>query len=156
MIISSKKRAGMSLVEVVISSAIVLLISMAFISINLLYLKTSDTSIKTVKATYLIEEGVEAVNFLKDKDWAGLGVVGVNYYLVWIGTTWQATTTKSYIDQVFERKYSFENVNRDSNMNITLVGGTVDLNTRKLTVQVSWSDISGTTTKSMSSYLMKP
>ena len=146
----------MSLVEVIIASAIVLMLSLIFISVNLNYYKSSETSLKTVKATFLAEEGTEAVNFIKNQDWNNLGTVGTNYYLVWINGVWTATTTKNYIDQVYERKYYTENVNRDSNSDIILAGGTLDPNTRKLTVAVSWVDASGTTTKAISSYVFKP
>lgn len=150
------KKTGMSLVEVVIGSAIVLLMSAVLVSANVAYFKTSRSNLKTIKATYLIEEGIEAVNFIKNSDWNNLGNVNTNYYLIWTGDSWSATTTINYIDQIYERKFATENVNRDSNDDIVLSGGTIDPNTRKLTVQVSWVDTSGTITKSIYSYLTKP
>ena len=64
-----KKKGGMSLVEVIIASAIVLLLSAVLISANLSYLKTANTNLKNIKAIYLAEEGIEVVNFLKSKKW---------------------------------------------------------------------------------------
>ena len=145
----------MSLIEVIIASAIVLALSLVLISVNLAYLKTSKSTLEIVKATYLAEEGIETVNFLKNKDWANLGAVSTNYYLWWTGVTWVSTTTKSYIDQVYERKFFTENVNRDASSDITSGAGTLDANTRKLTVQVTWLSNGATTTKSISTYLMK-
>lgn len=150
-----KQKSGMSLVEVIIASAIVLSLSLILISVNLTYLKTTEINLKSVKSTYLIEEGIETVNFLKNNDWANLGNLGTTYYLIWTGSAWAATTTQSYVDQIFERKFITESVNRDSNNDIVLINGILDTNTRKLTVSVSWIDASGTTTKSISSYLMK-
>ena len=151
-----KKNAGMSLVEIIIASAIVLVLSVILISANLIYYKTSTTNIKTVQATYLLEEGIEAVNYIKNSDWDNLNTVDTNYYLAWDGQTWQATSTQVIIDGIFERKFFTEVVNRDANDDMA-VSGTPDSNTRKLTVQVSWLDSTGTTTiKYLSSYIVKP
>lgn len=150
-----KEKTGMSLIEVVITSAIILLISSVLISTNLAYFKTTNSNQKTIKATYLIEEGIEAVNFLKNKSWSNLGTVNTDYYLIWSSDTWLAITTKITVDQNYERKFFTENVNRDSNNDIVLNSGTADINTRKLTVQVSWTDALGTKTKEISSYVIK-
>ncbi len=149
-----KKKSGMSLVEVIIALAITLLISSVLVFANLTYFRTSTDSIKDIKAIYLTEEGVEVITFLA-KDWNNLGEVDVDYYLFWTGLTWVATTTENYIDQIYKRKFFTEVVNRDNNNDIVLSGGSPDLNTRKLTVQVAWSDNKSTSTKSISSYLMK-
>lgn len=141
--------------EVIIASAIVLLISIVLISANLSYYRTSASNLKNIKATYLIEEGIEVANFLKNNDWLSLGDINTDYYLVWSGLAWSATTSQTYVDQVFNRKYITENVYRDANSDIAL-NGTVDENTRKLTVQVSWQDTqTNNITKFISSYLMK-
>jgi type II secretory pathway pseudopilin PulG len=149
------RSGGMSLIEVVIASAIILLISVVLISANYTYFNTSNANLKTVKAIYLVEEGVEAVNFIKNNNWINLGTVGTNYYLTWQNNTWQATTTKDFIDGVYERKFVTEDVYRDGEDDIVLAGGTSDSNTRKLTVSVSWFDNSGTTTKTISVYVFK-
>jgi type II secretory pathway pseudopilin PulG len=146
----------MSLIEVVIASALVLLLSGVLISVNLTYLRTANTNLKAVKAIYLAEEGVEAVNFFKNNNWNDLGPVGVDYYLTWQNSKWVATTTENIVDQTYVRKFHTESVNRDSNDDITLVGGSLDSNTRKLVVEVSWFDGTATTTKLISSYFMKP
>lgn len=151
----SRKKQGLSLVEVIIASAIILFLAVVLVSANLAYFKSAGTNLKNVKAIYLAEEGVEAVNFLKNKAWAGLGTVGTDYYLLWNGTTWLSTTTPNVIDQLYRRKFVTESVNRDASSDITVSGGTPDANTRKLTVSVSWTDASGTTTKTLSAYLMK-
>ena len=145
----------MSLIEVVIASAIVLLLSAVLVSANFAYLRTFNTSLKTIKAVYLVEEGIEAVNLIKNNDWNGLGNIGTDSYLVWNGTTWLSTTSQSMVDQIYERKFMTEEVYRDSSDDIVLAGGTLDSNTRRLTVSVSWLDNSATTTKSISTYIMK-
>jgi prepilin-type N-terminal cleavage/methylation domain-containing protein len=155
MFILFKNKSGMSLVEVIIASAIVLLISSFLITTNLTYFKTSNSNLKSIKAIYLAEEGVEAVNFIAD-DWNSLGENDTDYYLIWDGSVWLATTTQNYIDEVYDRKFITESVERNSADEIVLAGGVVDSNTRKVTVHVSYLDTSGTTTKSISTYVFKP
>lgn len=139
MIIFSKNKSGMSLVEVIIASAVVLLISTILISTNLTYFKTSNNNLKSVKAIYLAEEGIEVVNFLAGEDWNNLEDI-----------------SNEYIDEIYERKFFIESVNRDSNDQIVLIGGNTDNNTRKITVYVSYFDTLGTTTKSISAYIFNP
>lgn len=145
----------MSLVEVVIAAAIILLISSALITADLAYLKTARTNLATTKAIYLLEEGTEVVNFLKNELWENLGDVNTDYYLSWAGFGWEATSTAVFIDEIYERKFYTAEVNRDGDSDIVESGGTVDPDTRQLTVIVSWADQTGTTTKSLVSYLMK-
>jgi len=144
----------MSLIEVIIASAVVLFLSVVLINANLVYLKTSNINLNSIKAAYLAEEGVEVVNYLAN-DWDNLGAINTDYYLFWDGQAWLSTTTKSYIDQKFERSFVLEEVNRDSNDDIVLTGGVLDVNTRKVTVQISWPSGASTTTKSISSYIFK-
>lgn len=148
------KKYGMSLVEVVIAAAIILLISAALVAGNLAYIKTASINLKTTKAIYLLEEGVEVVNYLKNQSWNNLGSVGTNYFLFWTGSAWVATTSPIVIDQLYTRKFLTETVNRDVNQDIVTVGGTLDINTRKLTVTVDWLSNNGQETKSLISYVM--
>ena len=126
----------MSLVEVIIASAIVLFLSVALISANLAYYKSSNSNVKTVKSIYLVEEGIENASFLMKSNWS-------------------ASLTSDIIDQTYNRQFTIETVNRDANSDINQAGGTLDSNTKKLTVQVSYRDSSGTTTKSISTYVFK-
>lgn len=154
-IILKRNQSGMSLIEVIIASAVVLTLSLILISINITYLRTSRSNLDKIKATYLIEQAIESVNFLAHDNWDGLGTVGTDYYLVWNGANWVATTTKSLIDEAYDLSFVTTAVNRDEYDDIVAVGGTTDIDTRLLTVEIAWVNSSGTTTKSMSTYLMK-
>jgi prepilin-type N-terminal cleavage/methylation domain-containing protein len=142
MSVNFTKKAGMSLIEVVIASAIFLLLSLVLVSANANYLRSSMTNLKTVKAIYLAEEGIETISFNANNDWNNLGTVDTVY-----------TLNSSSTDYV--RTFYTEEVERDGNDDIVASGGMVDPDTRKLTVEVSWFDRSATTTKSLSTYLMK-
>ncbi len=147
----------MSLAEVIVASAVVLLVFVILISANSIYYKTAAASLKSVKATYLLEEGQEAVIFLKNSDWTNFPAAGAtSYYFRWTGTTWQATTTSALIDNAYQRAFVVSSVNRDGNDNIVSTGGSLDQNTKKVSVLVTWSDAGSTTTKSISAYITKP
>ena len=148
----------MCLVEIIIATAIVLSICVTLITISLTYYQTAQSNIQSVKATYLIEEGLEVVNFLKTANWDGnIGslTVGTDYYLAWSTTTrvWATSTTPNTIDN-YNRKFKVEDVNRDGNDDIASSGFN-DPKTKKVTVTVAWPSSSGTTTKSISAYIMK-
>ncbi len=135
----SPKNRGLSLVEVVIASAIVLMLSLALVSANLAYYKSSNANLKAVKAIYLVEEGIETVAYQSVNDWNILN-----------------TLTNDVIDGIYYRTFTVASVLRDSSSkDIVTSGGSVDTDTKKLTVSVAWRDANGTTTKSLSTYLMK-
>ena len=58
-----------------------------------------------------------------------------------------------YVDNIFERIFTIENVGRDANDDIIGSGGINDPDTKKIVVSVSWRGRNGTTTESMSTYI---
>jgi len=154
-------REGFSLVEVVVAASIVSVALMAILNAYGYLIRAEVGSTKLVKATYLLEEGIEASRYLRDKGWtaniANLSTT-TNYYL-YLSTSngtgdWQATATKQIYDDMFKRTITFGNVYRDNNTQNISPTGVLDTNTRKITVSVSWPGINGaTTTKSISTYL---
>jgi Tfp pilus assembly protein PilV len=155
--ISQKKilTNGFSVVEIVVAVALLLLIVSSLYTANIFYLKTILSNVNKVKASFLAEEGVEAVKLIRDQSWANISglTVGNSYYLYWNGSMWQATTTNTYVQEVFERKFVISNVNRDSNSDIVTSGGSVDAGTKKVAVSVSWLAGTSTSTKSISTYI---
>jgi len=148
---------GLSLVEVVIATSIILVFFMALVGVYNTYIQRVRANIDTVKAIYLTEEGIEAVKFLRDSGWTANITpltIGSNYYLNFSGGMWKTTTSNIYTDGVFERKLVFQNASRDPvTSDIVTSGGTVDNNLRLVTVSVSWLNHGATTTKSISTYI---
>lgn len=148
---------GLSLVEVLIATSIILAFFLALITVYNSYLKLAKTNINSVKAIFLAEEGIEAIKILRDSSWSNEIVPltsGTNYYLAFTGGRWDTTTSNIYIDANFERKLSFSNVNRDAvTDDIVTSGGILDPNTRLLTVTVSWNNRGATSTKVLSTYI---
>ncbi|NQV88178.1 MAG: hypothetical protein HQ402_01295 [Parcubacteria group bacterium] len=150
-------KKGMGLVEVLVAVSIVTAFIVVLVSVHTLYLKTAFSNMNTVKSAFLLEEGVEAVKFMRDASWsaniASL-VSGTTYYLDFTGTSWQSTNSNIYIDDVFERKFVIDDVYRDATTkDIVTSGGSLDAGTKKVTVYLSWWSGTSTTTKSIPTYI---
>lgn len=157
-IINFKKGSG--LVEILISVFIFSMVLGALIFASNAYLSGAKENLNTTKAAYLAEEGVEAVKIMRDVDWTSVENLtdNTNYFLYFdtSSTTnhiWMATSTQILIDDFFTRTFKVNNVYRDSNGRIVTSGGTLDSNTKKLTVSISWFSKATTTVKVLSTYI---
>lgn len=150
--------SGLSLVEVLIASAI---ISVSIASIMGAYGGLTALSIKNtpyVQAAMLLEEGAEAVKMMRDSGWSqNINTLtnGTPYGFTWAAATgWRATSTIPMIDSFFYRTVTLTSVSRDSGtFDIVSTGGTTDANTRKATISVSWLSNGATTTRSLDMYI---
>lgn len=153
-----KNKKGFSLVEVLVGSSIICLSLVLIINLQGGISKIGLSSTGWVQAGMLAEEGVAAVQNIRNSSWQNINNLsnGVDYALVWNDTegAWNSTTTLSTIDNKFIRTFSLSEVRRDSvSFDIINSGGLVDLGTRKFTVNVSWNSGFGTSTKTMTSYI---
>lgn len=124
-----------------------------------MYLSESGDNLKSAKAAYFAEEGIEAIKTIRDASWTNITTLSTSttYYLTFNTSSstnyvWNTTTTATSTDG-FTRKIIISNVNRDSTGHIVSNGGTIDVNTKLITVSISWLAKSGTTTKSLSTYI---
>lgn len=150
-------KKGISVIEVLIASAV---ISLSIIYISNVYgglVSVSTSNTAKVQATFLLDEGVQAIKTMRGEKWSNIAstTVGTTYYFYWNTDRWQATTSSSVIDGVFTRTFTTQTVKRDvSTLNIQTDGsGTVDTGTRKVDITVSWQDKGTTTTRSTSMYI---
>jgi type II secretory pathway pseudopilin PulG len=149
--------AGSVLVEMVVGLTILSLSLVGLVNVYTLYVRTALRTGDALAATYLAEEGVEAVRAIRDSDgWAAsLGVLAVDvpYYLDFSGGAWSVSTVQPlFIDGLYDRAVTFESVYRDANNDIAS-SGTLDTDARKLRVSVDWQSGMATTTKSLETYL---
>lgn len=146
---------GLTLVEVVIASAIILAAVLALLGVHSLYLKMALGNGDAIKAAYLSEEGLEAMRFLRDSSWSANVAplsLGTEYGLILNGAVWEVSYTDTLVDE-FERTVTLSAVYRDGNGDIVSSGGTLDANTLLVVSSVSWANAGATTTKSISTYL---
>lgn len=117
--------------------------------------RASRTTQVAIQGDYLLEEGVEALKIFRDlsytNNFSKLST-STPYYYQWAGTNWATSTTNILIDGKFERSFTLADVQRDANSDISSVGA-YDPDTKLATVSVSWSDASGTTTRSIQTYI---
>lgn len=141
---SSIGDAGFSLVEVVIGAALILLSVTGLVTTYSFYLKAGLKNIDSLKAAFLLQEGVEAATLMRDNSWNSIASLSTttSYYLYWNGLMWTTTTTPQVIDSLFYRTLTFKDVyRRTSDKDIVSASSTdpktVDTAARKLTVRVT-------------------
>lgn len=149
-------QSGFVLVEALVAATIISIVLAAGIGAFMLAIRTSLGNAQELQSAFLAEEGLEAIRILRDNSWSSniaTRTSSSTFYIAWSGTTWLATSSNQYIDSMFERSVIFYDVYRDANQDITTSGGTLDSNTKKVTVSVSWRTPSGTSTRALSMYL---
>src|SRR3989344_7318555 len=88
--------SGLTLVEVLIATSIILVFLLAFLGVYNLYLKTAFSNGEVIKAAALAEESLEIIRFLRDSSWNTNIVplsLDTDYYLVFEGGEWQGIAT---------------------------------------------------------------
>lgn len=154
MIINGRNR-GSGIIEVIIGLTIVSVGIFALIRTYNYYIKFALAHRYDVQATLLAEEGIEAVKLMRDISWtnriANLNS-DINYGIALTDGVWTSTAGVNYVDNKFERSFVLSDVYRDPEDSIA-VSGTLDPDTKKVTVTVSVRTILSTTTKSISTYI---
>lgn len=152
----NKLKSGITLVEVLIAAAIILIFLLALFGAHNLFLKAAFSSGEVIKASTLAEEGLEAIRFLRNSSWnANIEqlLLDTDYFLTFTAGTWSTSTSYTLIDNIYERKIRLSAVYRDANSDIVASGGTVDPNARLVISSVSWLYKGATTTRSISTYI---
>jgi len=148
---------GFGLLEIAIGISIISLSIFSLTAVSNLALKLTEESARNTQASFLLEEGVEALKILRDSSWS-IDIMplasGTVYYLSFADHNWQTTSTNIYIDGIFERSFVLQDVNRDINDDIVSSGGILDSDTKKIIVSVSWRSRNSTTTQSVSAYIV--
>ncbi len=148
--------AGFSLIEAIIATALCLSVFLGVASAFTLTVKSALNNTARIQAIFLGQEGQEVVRLLRDSSWTtqiASRTVGTPFYLSFNGGAWSATTTNTYVDSFFERTVVADAVYRDTAKNIVGSGGTLDPDTKKITVTVSWRESGATTSVSLITYL---
>ena len=146
---------GFALVEIIIGVAIISVGILAANSTYSAYVSYALANQKNIQASYILEEGLEAMTFLRDFGWtANISKLSTTttYYLTLNGTYWATTTSAQYVDGEFLRKINITDVKRDASDHIA-VAGTYDSNIKKVTATVDYPQGHATSTKSISTYI---
>ncbi len=136
------RQRGFSLIEIVVATSITLAVILPLMNTFTNAFKYASNNLARVQASFLEEEGVEAVRLIRDNGWStNIAPLTRNtpYYLTFNGTSWVTTTTPNSIDSTFTRTVTLSNVYRDGSQNIAS-SGTLDTNAVIATVAVAWNE----------------
>jgi len=149
-----KTTNGFFLVEVLVATAVIGTVLVVLIGAVSNSVAISRLALERTQASYLLEEGAEAMKSIRDNAWTSITglTMGTTYYLSWSGSIWTTTTTASKIGN-FTRTVVCQNVSRDSNNDIVTSGGTNDTGTKKCTITVTWPSYNGTITETLAEYI---
>lgn len=145
--------------EVVIASAVFSLAVVMLAVTFTFYLRTGLATTNEMRAVYLLEEGLEAMRFVRDSGWSGVSGLSLNeeYGLAWQGG-WQVVSEPQVVDGIFERGVAVLPVyRRTSDSDIVATSSpeakSLDPNTKRINVWVHFPTRSGTSTVTSASYL---
>lgn len=141
-------RPGILLVEVIISIAIFVLFAAGAIYLLTAGLLTSQTAKDHATAAAYVTEGIEAVQTIDQAAWNALAdSPDSTYGLALSGDAWELTAEPDHPngDSAVTRTIEISDVYRDSSGNPSdLNTDTFDPHTRKITVTVDWTNLTGT------------
>lgn len=135
---------GVSLVEVVIGTALILLSLTGLSGAYSFYLKAGLRATDSVKAVFLLEEGIEAMVLLRDSAWSNLSSLsaGTPYFFLWNGSGWVTSLSPATIDGVFTRTVTlYPAYRRDNDKDIVASTSpeakSADPNTKEILLRVT-------------------
>ena len=133
----SKSSNGQSVIEVIIAVAIFIIIEGSAVVTVLGSFLTSRQGEEETNATFLAIEGLDAVTSIRNQSWDNLtdGDHGLNSTL----GVWSFSGTSDPPVGKYTRKITVGSVERDASGDIVSGGGTVDVDTKKVSSQVSWN-----------------
>lgn len=149
-----KKYNGFGIIEVVVATAVISSALFAMMIVANTSLGLNRRILDSTRAGFLLEEASEGLRMMRDSNWTNISnmTTGTTYRLAFSNNSWRATSTNNLIDNIFDRTVVVSNVYRDNNEDIA-VSGTLDSDTKKFTVSVSWWNGAATTTKNLVFYL---
>lgn len=129
---------GFSVIEVIVGAAIVAIVVTAIASAWQFYGRVAGQSVRGSQADLLLEEGAEALQYMRDKGWtANIASLALNtaYYMTWNGSTYTFSVTPTATNGGYARTVKLTAVYRDASDNIA-ASGTLDPNTLLATITV--------------------
>lgn len=145
---------GFMTVEVIVAVSIIVISVLAAMAVAEKSIYVSRQALHVSQATFLLEEGAEAVRIIRDNAWGNISSLstGTNYYPTFSGT-WTLSTTPATIG-IFTRTVMVANVNRDATTGDIAVSGENDAGTKLITITVSWIESGQAMSKTLSFYIM--
>lgn len=136
---SSSKR-GISIVEIIVASAIIAISVIGIVGAIQVYLKIVFQNTRETQAVLLLDETAEALQYMRDDSFSTHFdpiIFGDTYTIFWNASGYELSTSTVYLPYEMTRTVVFSEVERDVNDQIT-ASGTVDPDTIKANVIITW------------------
>lgn len=149
-----KNNQGFLLLEVIIVISIISISVWAIMSVAQKSIQLSQRSLHANQATFLLEEGAEAIRIIRDSAWSNIASLNMDtdYYLSFSGNTWTLTSNPETIGN-FGRRVRFSNVNRDALTGSIDPTGSADAGTKLVSIYIDWFEGSNLTNRTLEFYL---
>lgn len=132
---------GISIVEIIIAAGIIAVSIVGIVGAIQIYLTIVYQNAREAQAVLLLDETAEALQYMRDsgyQTYIGSRTLGESYSVFWNGTGYELATSTISLTYDMTRTVVFEEVRRDGSDQITESGGTIDEDTRKAVVTISW------------------
>jgi|GEM_PF-1133306 len=143
---------GILLIELVISSALILLVFVSLFFLQSQLLRIKQDGISKTKATYYAEEAMEAIRYIREHDpdaWAAISIIPVSQdrWIQLSGNQWSfVSSSPGLLESTYDRRVRFEKVYRVADFDDPICGSAQgagcnydDPGSRRVIVQVTWA-----------------
>jgi prepilin-type N-terminal cleavage/methylation domain-containing protein len=148
---------GFSLIEVVVSIAVLGIALLSITQLSQIFLRAERLASQRGEAAFFLQEGAEAVRFLRDRSWHDFIdpiPADTPYFLIFSGGTYALTAAEpALLDGVFRRTITVSDARRDADDDIVSSGGTLTTSTKKISIAVSWRRGQATTTETLEFFI---
>lgn len=153
---TSAEGAGFSIIEILVAAGIISLALAGLAGLVNFTLQMQNLQKENLITTNLAVEAMEAAGAVRNGSWANISSLLFEnpYHPVKDGSPlqWSLVSGAETINN-FSRQIVFSQVFRDSDDDIVTNGGVLDPNTKKITVNVSWTEHGNAYNVSLTSYL---
>lgn len=149
----TNSQAGLSIIEIIIAMALLVIIAAGAVGAVIGSFSSTRLAQEELRATLMAEEGLEAVQSIRNQDWSLLttGTHGLDKTEGSWSLNGENDTDTS---NTYTRSVAISEVARDDNGDIVQSGGAIDPNTKLVVVNVVWNFTPGRqNTVEMSQYL---
>lgn len=150
------RERGISLIEIIVVIFVATVLLFSISQVAALSFRISSEKKLEYRAVLYLNEGLEAVRAMRDESWTAKIAplaASANYYFVPTANSWTLSTTDpGKVDGVFMRTVVFQPVYRDAADAIASTG-TLDPDTERFSVTLSWDVANQTRTISADAYI---
>lgn len=130
-------RRGQSLIEILLAVALAAIILPGLLTGMVATREGKAQQVQRSEATTLLKETEDSVRSVRDNGWSTFAVNGT-FHPTNNGTRWSLTSGSETVNG-FTRSVTIADVARDGSGAIVSSGGTVDPSTKKITIDVAWT-----------------